>query len=154
MTLIDISIPSTGSDVGEHQTFTLSDYRGQNVILFFYPKDNTPGCTNEAIAFREQYAQFANANTIIFGVSRDSLKSHDNFKQKLALPFDLIADTEELLCNQFQVIKQKIMYGKQVRGIERSTFIIDVNGLLIHEWRKVKVNNHVDEVLSVIQSLN
>lgn len=151
--LIDISISSTTPTIGMHQTFTLSDYRGKKVILFFYPKDNTPGCTNEAIAFRDNFAQFTNVNTVIFGVSRDTLKSHDNFKHKLGLPFELIADTEELLCNQFQVIKQKMMYGKQVRGIERSTFIIDEYGSLAHEWRKVRVKNHIDELLSAIQNL-
>lgn len=151
--LIDIALSSTTSTIGMYQTFTLSDYRGKKIILFFYPKDNTPGCTNEAIAFRDNFAQFTNVNTVIFGVSRDTLKSHDNFKHKLGLPFELIADTEELLCNQFQVIKQKMMYGKQVRGIERSTFIIDEYGSLAHEWRKVRVKNHIDEVLSAIQNL-
>lgn len=153
MTPTDINLLMTSQTVGEHQNFKLSDHRGKNVVLYFYPKDNTPGCTNESIDFREAHAQFAAANTLIFGVSRDSLKSHDNFKAKLELPFELISDAKELLCTQFDVIKQKMMYGKQVRGIERSTFIIDANSLLVHEWRKVKVNNHVDEVLNFINSL-
>lgn len=153
MTPTDINLLMTSQTAGEHQSFKLSDHRGKNVVLYFYPKDNTPGCTNESIDFREAHAQFVAANTVIFGISRDSLKSHDNFKAKLELPFELISDAEELLCTQFDVIKQKMMYGKQIRGIERSTFIIDANGLLVHEWRKVKVNNHVDEVLNFINSL-
>ena len=149
----DIPLQMTTNQAGEYQNFKLSDYRGKNVILYFYPKDSTPGCTNESIAFRENYAHFLAANTQIFGISRDSLKSHDRFKSNLELPFELISDPDELICRQFDVIKQKMMYGKQVVGIERSTFVIDPNGELIREWRKVKVDGHVAEVLSFIQQL-
>jgi peroxiredoxin Q/BCP len=149
----DISVPVTTAQIGEYSSFSLSDHRGKKVVLYFYPKDNTPGCTNESIAFRDAIHEFTSANTVIFGISRDTLKSHDRFKEKLELPFELIADTEELLCQQFDVIKQKMMYGKQVRGIERSTFIINEQGQLVHEWRKVKVADHVTEVLSTLQTL-
>lgn len=152
-TIPDISVPVTTPQSGEYASFSLSDYRGKKIVLYFYPKDNTPGCTNESIAFRDATDQFLALNTLIFGVSRDSLKSHDRFKEKLDLPFELIADTEELLCQQFDVIKQKMMYGKQVRGIERSTFIIDEQGQLVHEWRKVKVADHVNEVLKTVEAL-
>ena len=141
----DIAIPMTTD-----ATFKLSDYRGKNVVLYFYPKDHTPGCTNESMDFRDAFADFTKANTVIFGVSRDSLKSHEKFKANLELPFELISDADELLCTQFDVIKQKMMYGKQVRGIERSTFIINPDGQIVHEWRKVKVANHVAEVLTAI----
>lgn len=141
----DIAIPMTTD-----ATFKLSDYRGKNVVLYFYPKDHTPGCTNESMDFRDAFADFTKANTVIFGVSRDSLKSHEKFKANLELPFELISDADELLCAQFDVIKQKMMYGKQVRGIERSTFIINPDGQIVHEWRKVKVANHVAEVLTAI----
>ena len=149
-TISDISVPVTTTQIGEYASFSLSDHRGKKVVLYFYPKDNTPGCTNESIAFRDAIHEFTSANTVIFGISRDTLKSHDRFKEKLELPFELIADTEELLCQQFDVIKQKMMYGKQVRGIERSTFLIDEQGQLVHEWRKVKVADHVAEVLSTL----
>ena len=146
----DIALPMTTGTAGESQTFKLSDYAGKKVVLYFYPKDNTPGCTTESIAFRDSHADFLAANTVVFGISRDSLKSHDNFKNKLELPFELISDSDELLCAQFDVIKQKMMYGKQVRGIERSTFIIDEQGVLQHEWRKVKVADHVVDVLAQV----
>jgi thioredoxin-dependent peroxiredoxin len=152
-TISDISVPVTTAQIGEYASFSLSDHRGKKVVLYFYPKDNTPGCTNESIAFRNAINEFTSANTVIFGISRDTLKSHDRFKEKLELPFELIADTEELLCQQFDVIKQKMMYGKQVRGIERSTFIINEQGELVHEWRKVKVADHVTEVLSTLKTL-
>ena len=149
----DIELQMTTATAGEYQNFKLSDYRGKTVILYFYPKDSTPGCTNESIAFRENHAQFLAANTVIFGISRDSLKSHDKFKANLELPYELISDAQEQLCRQFDVIKQKMMYGKQVVGIERSTFVIDSKGKLIQEWRKVKVDGHVDEVLTFIRAL-
>ena len=120
-------------------------------MLYFYPKDNTPGCTTESIAFRDLYAQFEAAGTEIYGLSRDSLRSHENFKAKLDLPFDLISDPDEAVCLQFGVMKMKNMYGKQVRGIERSTFIIDAAGKLVKEWRGVKVPNHADEVLAFVK---
>lgn len=129
----------------------LSDYRGQYVVLYFYPKDATPGCTTEGQDFRDAYPQFQELNTQIFGVSRDSLKSHENFKAKQNFPFELVSDQDEQLCQLFDVIKMKSMYGKQVRGIERSTFIIDPQGKLSKEWRKVSVKGHVDEVLSALK---
>ncbi len=135
------------------KTFQLADYQGKNLVLYFYPKDNTPGCTTEGIQFRDLHAQFQAANTEIFGVSRDSLKSHENFKAKLGMPFELISDPDETLCTMFDVMKMKNMYGKQVRGVERSTFVIDGAGKVVKEWRGVKVPAHVDEVLAFIQTL-
>jgi peroxiredoxin Q/BCP len=144
----NFQLPATS---GKH--FQLSDYIGKNLILYFYPKDSTPGCTTQGIQFRDAYPQFQQANAEIFGISRDSLKSHENFKAKFTFPFELLADTEELACNLFGVIKMKNMYGKQVRGIERSTFVIDKNGALVKEWRGVKVDGHAEEVLKFVQSL-
>lgn len=135
------------------KTFNLADYRGKNLVLYFYPKDNTPGCTTEGMQFRDLHPQFQAANTEIFGVSRDSLKSHENFKAKLGMPFELISDPDESLCTMFDVMKMKNMYGKQVRGVERSTFVIDAAGKVVKEWRGVKVPAHVDEVLSFIKTL-
>ncbi|KQN75955.1 alkyl hydroperoxide reductase [Duganella sp. Leaf61] len=132
------------------QTFQLAGRPARHTVLFFYPKDNTPGCTTENIAFRDLHEQFQAAGTEIYGVSRDSLRSHENFKTKLGLPFELISDPEEALCEQFGVMKMKQMYGKTVRGIERSTFVIDANGQLVKEWRGVKVAGHVDEVLEFV----
>ncbi len=135
------------------KNFQLSNYLGKTLVIYFYPKDSTPGCTTQGVQFRDAYTQFQQHNTEIFGVSRDSLKSHENFKAKFSFPFELLADTEEVACTLFNVIKMKNMYGKQVRGIERSTFIIDKNGLLIKEWRGVKADGHAAEVLSFIQTL-
>ena len=143
----DFTATATGGD------FTLSALRGKKVVLYFYPKDNTPGCTTEGLQFRDLYPKFKKAGAEIVGVSRDSLRSHDNFKAKLELPFQLIADTEETLCSLFNVIKMKKMYGKEVRGIERSTFLIDAEGLLRREWRGIKVPGHVDEILEAVQGL-
>ncbi|HOY86446.1 MAG TPA: peroxiredoxin [Methylotenera sp.] len=145
----DFELPATSG-----KTFKLSNFIGKNLILYFYPKDSTPGCTTQGIQFRDAYDQFKAHHTEIFGISRDSLKSHENFKAKFSFPFELLADTEELACQLFGVIKMKNMYGKQVRGIERSTFIIDKNGKLVKEWRGVKVDRHVNEVLNFIQTLN
>lgn len=125
----------------------LSDYKGKTLIFYFYPKDSTPGCTTEAQDFSAAYPQFQQLNAQVFGISRDSLKSHENFKSKQNIPFDLISDSDEQLCQLFDVIKMKSMYGKQVRGIERSTFVIDPDGRLKQQWRKVSVKGHVDEVL-------
>ena len=133
--------------------FTLSDYRGHPVVLYFYPKDNTPGCTTEGAQFRDAYKAFRKAGATVIGVSRDSIKSHEGFKAKMEFPFELISDADEKLCAQFDVIRMKNMYGKQVRGIERSTFLVDGTGRLVREWRKVKVDGHVDEVLAAVQSL-
>ena len=134
-------------------TFTPESAKGKKLVVYFYPKDMTPGCTAESGEFRDNIDAFTKANTLIVGVSRDSLKSHDNFRSKLELPFELVADTEEILCQLFGVMKMKNMYGKQVRGIERSTFVIDKHGNLVKEWRGVKVDGHVAEVLHFIKSL-
>ncbi|MDI9819659.1 MULTISPECIES: peroxiredoxin [unclassified Legionella] len=131
----------------------LSDYQGQWLILYFYPKDSTPGCTVEGQDFRDAYPELQTLNSKVLGISRDSLKSHENFKGKQQFPFELISDQEESLCKQFDVIKMKSMYGKQVRGIERSTFIIDPRGILRHEWRKVNVKGHVAEVMETLREL-
>lgn len=144
----DFELPATSE-----LNFKLSDYSGKNVIIYFYPKDSTPGCTTQGMQFRDFYAEFQAANTEIFGVSRDSLKSHENFKAKFSFPFELLSDAEEKACQLFDVIKMKNMYGKQVRGIERSTFVINTEGVLIKEWRKVKVKGHVEEVLDFIKTL-
>jgi peroxiredoxin Q/BCP len=133
-------------------TFQPEDFAGKTLILYFYPKDNTPGCTTESIAFRELYPQFQKANASIFGLSRDSIRSHEGFKAKLDLPFELLSDPDETVCNLFHVMKLKNMYGKQARGIERSTFIIDGEGKLVKEWRGVKVAGHVDEVLEFVSA--
>ena len=144
----DFSLPSTGDT-----TFRLSAARGKKLVLYFYPKDNTPGCSDESAQFRDLWKDLRKAGCEIAGVSRDSLKSHENFKAKLALPFELLSDAEELACTQFGVIKMKNMYGKKVRGIERSTFLIDANGVLAHEWRGVKVPGHAQEVLRLAKTL-
>lgn len=133
---------------------SLSDYQGQTLVLFFYPKDATPGCTTEGQNFRDAYDQLQSLNTELFGVSRDSLKSHEQYKQKQNFPYELISDSEEHLCALFDVIKLKSMYGKQVLGIERSTFIINPQQILTHAWRKVKVAGHVDEVLATLKNLS
>ena len=146
-TVENFSAPMTGG-----QTFELAGRPARYTVLYFYPKDNTPGCTTERIAFREAYPEFQAAQTDIYGISRDSLRSHENFKGKLGLPFELISDPEETVCTRFGVMKMKNMYGKQVRGIERSTFIIDAQGRLVKEWRGVKVNDHVAEVLEFVKS--
>lgn len=135
------------------QQISLKDFKGKNVVLYFYPKDSTPGCTQESCDFRDLHKEFTKNNTVVIGVSRDSLKSHEKFKQNHGLTFDLLSDADEELCNLFGVIKDKIMYGKKVRGIERSTFLIDAAGKLAKEWRKVSVNGHVQEVLQVAQEL-
>ncbi|MCC2955977.1 peroxiredoxin [Massilia sp. IC2-477] len=146
-TVENFSAPMTSG-----QTFELAGRPAKYTVLYFYPKDNTPGCTTESIAFREAYPEIQAAGAEIYGISRDSLRSHENFKGKLGLPFELISDPEEAVCNQFAVMKMKNMYGKQVRGVERSTFIIDANGRLVKEWRGVKVNDHVAEVLEFLKS--
>jgi thioredoxin-dependent peroxiredoxin len=132
---------------------TLSSFKGKKVVLYFYPKDNTPGCTTQASDFRDNFASLTKAGAVVIGVSRDSITSHQSFKTKFELPFDLISDSDERLCEQFAVMKMKNMYGKQVRGIERSTFAIDGNGKLVREWRGVKVPGHVNEVLEFVKTL-
>ena len=144
----NFSIAATGD-----KTISLNDYKGKNVVLYFYPRDSTPGCTTEGQNFRDAKGRFTRQNTVILGVSRDSIKSHENFKTKQKFNFDLLSDADEALCIQFDVIKMKNMYGKQVRGIERSTFLIDEKGVLRQEWRKVKVKEHVEEVLASAKEL-
>ena len=144
----DLTLPATGD-----QSVSLSDLRGEKVVLYFYPKDNTPGCTNETRDFGALHDQFAAAGCRVFGISRDSIKSHENFKAKLELPFELLSDADEAACKAFDVIKMKNMYGKKVQGIERSTFVIDGEGKVAREWRKVKVDGHADEVLEFVKSL-
>ena len=143
----DFSAAATGGD------FKLSALAGKNLVLYFYPKDSTPGCTTEAQQFSALNNDFAKANAVIVGVSRDSLKSHDNFIAKQAIPYSLISDADEAVCELFGVMKLKNMYGKQVRGIERSTFVIDAQGKLAQAWRGVKVPGHAAEVLAFVQSL-
>lgn len=144
----DFKLPSTGD-----KTFTLSAAKGSNIVIYFYPKDDTPGCTTEGQQFRDNYQAFQNHNCIIVGISRDTVASHEKFKEKMVFPFDLLSDTDETVCNLFGVIKMKNMYGKQVRGIDRSTFVLDVDGVLRREWRSVKVPGHVDEVLDFVKTL-
>jgi thioredoxin-dependent peroxiredoxin len=145
----NFSSPCAGADA----LFTLSAFKGKNIVLYFYPKDSTPGCTTEGTEFRDAHAAFMKANTLVFGVSRDSLKSHQNFITKFDFNFDLLSDPDETVCTLFDVMKMKNMYGKQVRGIERSTFIISADGKLAREWRGVKVPGHVAEVLLAVQAL-
>jgi peroxiredoxin Q/BCP len=144
----DFSLPATGG-----QTFRLADLRGKPLVIYFYPKDSTPGCTTEAQQFRDLHADFQSAGGSVWGVSRDSLKSHESFKAKLGLPFELICDCDETACTLFDVIKMKNMYGKQVKGIERSTFLIDRAGRLAHEWRGVKADGHAAAVLAALRRL-
>jgi thioredoxin-dependent peroxiredoxin len=144
----DIELPATGD-----QTLKLSDFRGKPVVLYFYPKASTPGCTQEGLDFKAAIAKFRRQSAVILGASRDGLKAQENFKLKQGFPFDLLSDKEELLCKAFDVIKMKSMYGKQVRGIERSTFLIDEEGLLRQEWRKVKVKGHAEEVLEALKAM-
>ncbi|AXO89388.1 peroxiredoxin [Pseudomonas sp. K1(2024)] len=136
------------------RTVTLSELQGKQVVLYFYPKDSTPGCTTEGQGFRDQQPAFEAANTVIFGVSRDGIKSHENFKAKQGFTFELISDKDEALCQLFDVIKLKKLYGKEYLGVDRSTFLIDQHGVLRQEWRGVKVPGHVDAVLAAAQALS
>ena len=151
--IVNMTVPDFSAEMTGPSPFRLSDYRGRKLVLYFYPKDNTPGCTTEALQFRELHARFQKAGCEVFGISRDSLRSHVGFKEKLGLPFELISDPDEAVCTMFDVIVMKSMYGKKVRGIERSTFLIDAAGKIVKEWRGIKVPGHVDEVLEVIESL-
>lgn len=144
----DFTLPATGG-----RTFRLAELRGQPLVIYFYPKDSTPGCTTEASQFRDLHDEFVKAGGSVWGVSRDSLKSHENFKARLGLPFELLCDADETACTLFGVIKMKNLYGKQVRGIERSTFLIDRAGRLARAWRGVKVDGHAAEVLAALQAL-
>jgi thioredoxin-dependent peroxiredoxin len=143
----DFTAPATGGD------FTLSSLRGKKVVLFFYPKDNTPGCTQESLQFRDHYDQFTAAGAEVIGISRDSVRSHDNFKAKLELPYTLVSDADEAICTLFNVIKMKKMYGKEVRGIERSTFLLDAKGVLRQEFRGIKVPGHVEAIVEAVQAI-
>jgi peroxiredoxin Q/BCP len=144
----NFSLPATGD-----KHVSLEDFQGTNLVIYFYPKDSTPGCTLEGQNFRDSYGEFKESGTSVLGVSRDSLKAHENFKAKQEFPFDLLSDADEKLCRQFDVIHEKNMYGRKVMGIVRSTFLIDGGGVLQKEWRKVRVKGHVDEVLAAARSL-
>jgi peroxiredoxin Q/BCP len=148
----DITLSAAGGD-STGPSFTLSDFRKQFVVLYFYPKDSTPGCTTEAQDFRALHDEFRRAGCMVVGISRDSLKSHENFRLKQDLPFPLLADIDETACQRFGVIKMKKLYGKEVRGIERSTFLIDRDGRIAREWRGVKVAGHAAEVLEAVRAL-
>lgn len=150
---IDKTVPDFKLSATGDKDIRLSDLKGKKVVLYFYPKDNTPGCTRESQDFRDNLRKFKARNTVVLGVSRDSLKSHESFREKQCLPFDLLSDEDEKLCTLFDVIKDKNMYGKKVRGIERSTFLIDEQGVLRREWRKVKVDGHVEEVLDAVKAI-
>ena len=143
----DFSLPATGA-----KNVSSGDFRGSKLVIYFYPKDNTPGCTLEGQDFRDRYRDFEKCGTAILGVSRDSLKAHENFRNKQEFPFDLLSDADEKLCKQFDVIHEKNMYGRKIMGIVRSTFLIDGDGVLLKEWRKVRVKGHVDEVLEAAKS--
>lgn len=144
----EFSLPATGD-----QTLALSDFKGKNIALYFYPRDNTPGCTQEGIDFQAKLEDFEKANTVVLGISRDTVRKHENFRAKYDYTFDLLADVDETVCLLFNVMRDKKMYGKDVRGIERSTFLIDADGVLVKEWRKVKIEGHVDEVLEAAQAI-
>ena len=144
----DFTLPATGG-----KDISLSDFRGKNVVIYFYPMDSTPGCTTEGRDFSDSIKTFQRRKTVILGISRDSIKSHENFKAKQDFPFDLLSDADEQACRLFDVIKEKNMYGRKVLGIERSTFLIDAEGILRREWRKVAVTGHVEEVLEAVKAL-
>ncbi|HUW29029.1 MAG TPA: peroxiredoxin [Sulfuriferula sp.] len=146
--ITEFELPSTGN-----RTFKLTDMRGKKLVVYFYPKDDTPGCTVEGSDFRDLYAEFQAHNCAIVGISRDDMKSHEKFKNKLSLPFELLSDADEKVCELFGVMKMKNMYGKEVRGVERSTFVFDNDGKLVKEWRGVKSAGHAQEVLDTIKTL-
>ena len=145
--------PDVGGEIWPEGSVQLSDYRGQWVIIYFYPRDNTPGCTTESCAFRDALSDFQSAHAVVLGVSRDSVRSHGKFTEKQALNFPLISDPDEVVCQAFGVMQMKKLYGKEYMGVERSTFIIDPQGKVAHVWRKVKVKGHVDAVLETLKSL-
>lgn len=154
--MVEVSqvVPDFELSANGDRTISIQTLRGKNVVIYFYPKDNTKGCTTESVDFKDHYAAFEAANCEILGVSRDSVRSHENFVKKYDFPFALLSDSDEKLCNIFDVIKEKSMYGKTYLGIERSTFVLDPQGRLVKAWRKVKVKGHVAEVLSFVQELN
>lgn len=151
---LDKKVPEFTAQATSEQTISLSELTGRKVVLYFYPKDNTPGCTTQGQDFRDMHGEFEKAGVVVIGVSKDSLRTHENFRAKQDFPFQLISDSDESLCKLFDVIKMKQMYGKQYEGIERSTFLIDEQGVLRREWRKVKVPGHVAEVLKTAQELS
>jgi len=151
--LTDLAVPDFSAPATGGSTFSLSGVLGKSVVLYFYPRDNTPGCTDEGRQFNELHAKFRKLDCEIYGISRDSLRSHENFKSKLGFSFELLSDENEHVCNMFGVMKMKNMYGKKVRGIERSTFAIDANGIMRREWRGVKVPGHAREVLEFVESI-
>lgn len=147
--IANFTLPATGDKL-----LSLDDFRGQHLVIYFYPKDNTPGCTRESQDFRDAHADFEAAGAAILGVSRDSVRSHEKFRTSQELPFDLLSDGDEALCHQFDVIREKNMYGRKYMGIERSTFLIDPEGILVKEWRKVRVPGHVTAVLEAVRALS
>jgi len=147
-------VPAFTADATGEQTLSLKDFKGKNLVIYFYPKDNTPGCTQEGQDFRDNYARFKRANSVILGVSRDSVRVHTGFKTKHEFPFDLLSDPEEVLCKLFDVIKLKKNYGREYMGIERSTFLLDGKGILRKEWRGIRVKGHVDDVLDATKKIN
>lgn len=151
--VIDQPVGNFTAEATSEHTVTLSELRGKNVVIYFYPKDSTPGCTTEGQNFRDLIDEFTALDTVIFGVSRDGMRAHENFKAKQAFPFELISDPDEELCNLFEVIKLKKNYGREYMGVDRSTFLIDKEGILRKEWRSVKVKGHVDEVLEAVKAL-
>ena len=150
--LVDKALANFSAAMTGDQTFELQGRPARYTVLYFYPKDNTPGCTTEAMNFRDHHEELKALGAAVYGISRDSLRSHESFKAKLGLPFELISDPDEAVCKQFDVMKMKNMYGKKVRGVERSTFVIDANGKVVKEWRGVKVNDHVAEVLEFLRT--
>ena len=153
MNLLNKKVPNFEQEATNDKTVSSSNIKGKNTVLFFYPKDNTPGCTLEGQDFRDSYPEFKNLNTEIYGISRESIKSHENFKNKQSFPFELISDPDELMCKAFDVMKLKSMYGREYMGIERSTFLVNAEGVIVCEWRKVKVKGHVEEVLEKVKSI-
>ena len=153
MNLLNKKVPNFEQEATNDKTVSSSNIKGKNTVLFFYPKDNTPGCTLEGQDFRDSYPEFQNLNTEIYGISRESIKSHENFKNKQSFPFELISDPDELMCKAFDVMKLKSMYGREYMGIERSTFLVNAEGVIVCEWRKVKVKGHVEEVLEKVKSI-
>lgn len=151
---LDQPVPDSTAQATSGQTVSLSALKGRQVVVYFYPKDSTPGCTTQGQGFRDQHGAFEAANTVVLGVSRDGMKSHENFKAKQGFPFELISDKDEALCQLFDVIKLKKLYGKEYMGVDRSTFLIDKDGVLRQQWRGVKVPGHVDAVLAAAQTLN
>ena len=153
MNLLNKKVPNFEQEATNNKTVSSSNIKGKNTVLFFYPKDNTPGCTLEGQDFRDSYPEFKNLNTEIYGISRESIKSHENFKDKQSFPFELISDPDELMCKAFDVMKLKSMYGREYMGIERSTFLVNAEGVIVCEWRNVKVKGHVEEVLEKVKSI-